>query len=152
MKKKTDELNDILGKIRVSDFDRFLDENNGEIISNDKEFEIYIKDHVDAKKLLLKEVFVRADIPEKYGYKILSGEKRTRQRDVMLRLFYAAEMDYKQVQHALKLYGMPELYPRMERDALIITCINNRPGGIIEVNETLQRYGFEPLRSTGLQD
>ncbi len=152
MKKKTDELDKILGNTSISEFDRFLEENKEEIIYNEKQFEIFFKDLIDEKKLSLKDVFVRADIPEKYGYKLLSGEKKTRRRDVLLRLFYAAGLNYNETQHALKLYGMPQLYPRIERDALIITCINNRPGGIIEVNETLQSYGQEPLRSSGLQD
>lgn len=33
---------------------------------------------------------MKADIPERYGYKLLSGEKHTRQRDVILRICYAA--------------------------------------------------------------
>ncbi len=152
MKKNTDELNHILGKTTIADFDSYLSENKEEIITNEKQFEVFFKNLIADKKLQLKEVFVRADIPEKYGYKLLSGEKKTRQRDVMLRLFYAAELNFNETQHALKLYGMPELYPRVERDALIITCINTRPGGIIEVNESLQSYGMIPLRSTGMQE
>lgn len=33
---------------------------------------------------------MKADIPERYGYKLLSGEKHTRQRDVILRICCAA--------------------------------------------------------------
>ena len=104
------------------------------------------------KKLTQQLVFLRADIPERYGYKLLSGEKRTRQRDVILRICYAAEMSLAQTQRALKKYEMPELYAKLPRDALLMIIFNERPGDIIEVNEILKEHGMEPLRTSGLQN
>ena len=49
-------------------------------------------------------VFLKADIPERYGYKLLSGEKHTKQRDVILRICYAAEFTLKETQRALRKY------------------------------------------------
>lgn len=152
MNKKTDELEDILKKSGVRDFDKYVADNKAELYNNEKAFEIYMKKIIFAKKLQLKDVFLWADIPEKYGYKLLSGEKRTVQRDIILRICYAAQMTYEETQRALKLYQMPELYPRLVRDALLITCFNDRPGGIIEVNELLSNNKLDILRSSGVQD
>ena len=152
MNKSTDELKDFLKHTSPKAFDKYVAENKEEIYSNDKAFEIYVKKIIYDKKLQLKDVFLQADIPEKYGYKLLSGEKRTVQRDIILRICYAAEMSFDETQRALKLYQMPELYPRLERDALLITCFNNRPGSVIEVNEILSKNKMDILRSSGVQD
>ena len=97
-------------------------------------------------------VFLKADIPERYGYKLLSGEKHTRQRDVIIRICYAAELTLQQTQRALRKYGMPELYAKVPRDALIMIAFNERPGSIIEVNTLLKTNNLEPLRTSGIQE
>lgn len=84
-------------------------------------------------------VFLKADIPEKYGYKLLSGEKHTRQRDIILRICYAAELTLEQTQRALRKYEMPQLYAKIPRDAFLMLIFKERPGGIIEVNELLSK-------------
>ena len=93
-----------------------------------------------------------ADIPERYGYKLISEEKHTRQRDVILRLCYAAHFTLDETQQALRIYGMPELYARFERDALLMIAFNERPGSIIEVNAFLKSHILPPLRTTGVQE
>ena len=92
------------------------------------------------------------DIPEKYGYKLLSGEKHTRQRDIILRICYAAELTLEQTQRALRKYEMPQLYAKIPRDALLMLIFKDRPGGIIEVNELLSKNGMEMLRTSGVQE
>ena len=104
------------------------------------------------KKITQQAVFLKADIPERYGYKLLSGEKRTRQRDVILRICYAAGMSLEETQKALRKYEMPELYLKIPRDALLMIIFKERPGGIIEVNEQLKSKGMEPLKTSGVQD
>ena len=93
-----------------------------------------------------------ADIPERYGYKLLSEEKRTRQRDVIIRLCYAAGFTLDETQKALRIYGMPELYARKRRDALLMIAINEHSGSVIEVNAFLRKNGAEPLRTSGKQE
>ena len=84
--------------------------------------------------------------------KLLNGEKRTKQRDVILRICYAAEFSLQETQRALKEYEMPTLYAKKPRDAFMMIVFNERPGSIIDVNELLKRNGMEPLRTSGLQD
>ncbi len=148
--KNTEELEKVLQGTHIKNFDAYCRENSKSLM--DDGFTVYMKNIFSEKKLTQQAVFLRADIPERYGYKLLSGEKRTRQRDVILRICYAAEMSLTQTQRALKKYEMPELYAKLPRDALLMILFNERPGDIIEVNEILREHGMETLRTSGLQD
>jgi hypothetical protein len=150
--KDTDELNEVLGKTHLSDFENYRRENKVSMNDGVESFTVYLKDLFSKKGLTQQTVFLRADIPERYGYKLLSGEKHTRQRDVILRICYAGELSLAQTQRALKKYEMAELYPKIPRDALLMIAFNERPGSILEVNALLKKNGFEPLRTSGLQN
>lgn len=150
--KKTEELVEVLGKTHLSDFEKYCNENKESLNLNNVSFQIYIKDILVEKKITQQTVFLKADIPERYGYKLLSGEKHTKQRDVILRICYAAELSLEETQRALKKYEMPELYAKIPRDALLMIIFNERPGSIIDVNSLLKRNGMEPLRTSGLQE
>ena len=150
--KNTKELVDILGKTHISEFDKFCKEQKDSMDPDEHAFSEYIKGLLKEKKMTQQMVFLKADIPERYGYKLLSGEKHTRQRDVILRICYAAEMTLEETQRALQKYGMPQLYAKILRDALLIIIFNERPGGIIEVNELLSEKGMDLLRTSGVQE
>ncbi len=150
--KDTMMLENSLEKIHLSDYSKFIDDNKSSMISEATSFSTYIKDMLAMKKITQQSVFLKADIPERYGYKLLSGEKHTKQRDIILRICYAAELSLQETQRALKKYGMSELYVKDRRDLLIMIAFNERPGSIIDVNELLKENGMEPLRTSGLQD
>lgn len=150
--KNTKELVDILGNTHVSEFDRYCREQKESMVTGDHAFSEYIKQLLKEKKITQQVVFLKADIPERYGYKLLSGEKHTRQRDVILRICYAAGLTLDETQRALHKYEMPQLYAKVPRDALLMLIFNERPGGIIEVNELLQKNGMEMLRTSGVQE
>lgn len=148
--KNTVELEKVLKSTHPGDFAAYESENADSLSASS--FFDYIKNILEEKKLTQQMVFLRADIPERYGYKLLSGEKKTRQRDVILRICYAAELSLEQTQRALRKYEMPQLYAKMPRDALLMAIFNERPGDIIDINELLTQHGMEPLRTSGLQD
>lgn len=150
--KSTKELTDILGKTHLSDFDSYCNENKKSMGILQESFSVYIKNILVSKKITQQTVFLNADIPERYGYKLLSGEKRTKQRDIILRICYAAELSLEETQRALKKYGMAELYAKFQRDALLMIIFNERPGNILEVNSLLKQNGMEPLRTSGVQE
>ncbi len=152
MIRKWEELEARLRKLKTGDFESFMEKHKDEFILNEIEFEIFMKDTIAAKGIQLKDVFIRADIPEKYGYKLLSGEKKTRQRDIILRICYAAEMSIDETQYAMKLYGMPELFAMTPRNALIMVCFSERPGNAIDVNRILKEHKFQALRTSGMQE
>lgn len=101
------------------------------------------------KNITQQTVFLNADIGEKYGYKLISGEKHTKQRDVIIRLCFAGEFTFNETQRALRLYGMSPLYARIKRDALLITAFNKHIGNIIDLNQYLKEHGEDPLRNCG---
>jgi hypothetical protein len=61
-------------------------------------------------------------------------------------------MSLEETQRALRKYGMPELYAKIPRDALLMIVFNERPGNIIEVNSILKQHDMETLRTSGLQN
>lgn len=150
--KNTNDLKEILGKTHLSDFEKYCKNNKESMNSDEFSFSTYIKDLLAQKKITQQTVFLKADIPERYGYKLLSGEKHTKQRDIILRICYASELSLSETQRALKKYNMPELYAKVPRDALLMIIFNERPGSIIDVNRLLKENGMEPLRTSGLQD
>lgn len=150
--KSTDELEKILGSTHINEVSTYLKSNEESIITNEYAFHEYISKLIKLKNLRKQDVFLAADVSEKYGYKLLSGEKHTKQRDVILRLCYAAELSLEETQKALKLYRMPELYAKIPRDAMIMIAFNERPGSIIDVNSFLKNNGMEILRSSGVQE
>ena len=76
----------------------------------------------------------------------------TKQRDVILRICYAAEFTLQETQKALRLYRMDTLCARDARDALLMPCFNMRPGSLSDLNELLVSNGFEALHSSGKQE
>ena len=133
--KNTRELENILKSAHAKDFEAFYESNKESLMTEQASFSTYMKDLIKEKKMTQQSVFLKADIPERYGYKILSGEKHTKQRDTILRICYAAELTLGETQEALKMI-----------------VFNDRPGSIIDVNELLKRYGLEPLRTSGFYE
>ena len=150
--KDTIELEKLLGSTHLKHFGMYCQENKESVVDDEKAFVEYFKSLFKEKRITQQKVFLKADIPERYGYKLLSGEKRTKQRDVILRICYAAEFTLKETQRALKKYGLPELYAKIPRDALLMILFNERPGDILDVNLVLSENGMLPLRSSGVQD
>lgn len=148
----TDDLEKVLGSTHANQFSDYVREQEDSLISSDRPFSDYVRDIIKNGPMNMQDVFLAADIPERYGYKLLTEEKRTRQRDVILRICYAAGLTLDQTQKALKLYGMPQLYAKVPRDAMLMICFNERPGDIIEVNAYLRKNKMEPLRSSGMQE
>lgn len=150
--KTTKELEEILKSTHPRDAGKYLRENLENMDTNEEAFYDYMNRIIKEKQLKKQTIFLDADIPERYGYKLLSGEKRTKQRDVILRICYAAKMTLDETQRALKLYNMFPLYAKAPRDALLMIAFNERPGDILKVNSFLSGYSMEPLRTSGLQE
>lgn len=149
-RKETGELEHILKKVRPDHIEEFLRNHAEEFVVQERPFSEYIHQIIKKNGFTLQQVFLRADLPERYGYKILSEEKRTKQRDFILRICYAANMTLEETQTALKLYGMAPLYARVPRDAVLMIAFNHRESDVIAVNELLVEHGMEPLRTSGI--
>lgn len=108
-------------------------------------FSSYLDTLLAQKNLKRQDVLIRANLPQKYGYKLLTGEVHTTNRDKILSICFAMEMSLKQTQRALKLYGMNELYPKIKRDVLLIVALGQKIYDIDKVNEMLISEGEQPL-------
>lgn len=147
--KTTDDLTTVLSSAKPSDLESYIRTHKEKLIEEDRPFTVFIRSKIREKGLKQQDVFLAADIPEGYGYKLVSGEKRTASRDVVLRLLMAAGMGLEDVQKALRLYGMPVLYPRMERDAALMIAINNGMRDASDICEFLEKHKLEPLKPLG---
>lgn len=152
IEKETEELKKILGKTHPEDFSGFYEENKDSMSEAATAFHSYLKNILKKNGLTQQEAFLNADVPERYGYKLLTGEKHTKQRDVILRICFGADMTLEETQKALRKYGMPELYAKVPRDALLMTLFNERPHNIIEMNRFLMKNKMTPLKTTSVQE
>ena len=148
MDKTTDTLNDILKSTAPEQLGEFMTQNGSALISSKRPFAEYFRACLAKKGLTQQEVFINADVSESYGYKLLSGEKRTRQRDMLLRLCLGAHFELEEAQRALMIYGMSPLYSRLMRDAALIVAFSRGIYELSEVNELLRSNSLEPLKGT----
>lgn len=119
------------------------------IIDPFSEFIDYMKKLVKQKGISKRDVFYLSDIPVNYGYKLLLGEKRTKQRDIIIRICFCSKFDINELQEALRLYEMPELYLRIKRDKMIAEAFKKELKNIDAFNEFLIKNNVEPLKSCG---
>lgn len=150
--KATQRLNEILKRAKPEDAGRVLSEHAGELIDPEFAFPNFMRAVFREKGLRQQDVFLKADISEGYGYKLISGEKRTRRRDTLLRIFFAAGFSLEEANRALLLGGMPVLYPRFARDAVLTIAINSGIREPSAVDELLKAHGFEPLLPSRLPE
>ena len=113
------------------------------------EFINYMKKLIKKKGMNKRDVFYLSDIPVNYGYKLLLGEKRTKQRDIVIRICFCSKFDINELQEALRLYEMPELYTRIKRDKIIAEAFKKKLKNIDAFNEFLIKNNVEQLKSCG---
>lgn len=148
MNKTTNTLERILKETKPSQIDEYLKVHEQDLLPDNKPFAQYMRLCIKEKGMQQQEVFIRADMSEGYGYKIISEEKHTRQRDTILRLCIGARFSLEETQRALKIYGMAPLYSRVRRDALLINVISNGNYDISEINEILVKHQLSVLKGT----
>ncbi len=103
----------------------------------------YFKEHIKRKKLNQRAVLDQAQIPLAYGYKIFSGEKNVKNRDVILRLGIATGMKIDEINYALRLGGQPALSYHDVRDTIIIAAVQSRMK-ISDLIQWLEDLGILP--------
>ena len=148
MDKTTNTLNRILKKARPETISEYIQENGSELLTSNKPFANYFRMCIKAEGMHQQDVFINADISEGYGYKLISEEKHTKQRDTILRLCFGAHLSLEETQRALKIYGMSPLYPRLPRDAVLMVAFNSRIYELSEVNTLLLNNHFDALKGT----
>lgn len=142
MDKSTDNLMNTLKRTSPSEVKNYMQKQFRE---GEPAFPGYMDALLQQKKLKRQDVLIKANLPQKYGYKLLTGETHTTDRDKILRICFSMEMTLKETQRALKLYGMNELYPKIKRDVLLIVALGQKMFDVDKVNDMLLREGEAPL-------
>ena len=150
--KTTNELQTILSKTKPDEIKNYLENNRDSMFVGDRPFSEFMRRQFKSKRLTQLEVFNKAGIPERYGYKLISGQKKTVQRDIILRICIVSGFSLRDTQTALTLYSMPVLYSKIPRDSVIIIAINQRFKDVERVDELMEKYGFEPMTPCGSED
>ena len=130
---------------RLEELPVFLREHTEDLLTGPRPFADYMRAEFRDKGVLQQNVFLAADISENYGYKLIAEEKRTRQRDVILRLCFAAQFQAEEAQEALIRYGMAPLWWRFPRDAILLAAFNSKVYDLQAVKHLLEQHGYSPL-------
>ena len=143
--KPTDELNNLLENMKPDQLDGYFKDNRKYLADEKKAFYYYMKDVLDEKNIKLKDVYSFAGVTESYGSKIITMEKHTKDRNLILRFCIAGHFNWDETNRALKLYGFNELYAKGPRDAVLIVAINNRIYNLYDIDEMLMEHGLDRL-------
>ena len=143
--KPTNELDEMLNGMRPNELKGYYDDNSRYLADDKKAFYYYFKDTIENKNIFLKDVYSFAGVSESFGSKIITMEKHTKNRDLIIRLCIAGHFTLDEINRALKLYGMAPLYSKNKRDVSLIVAINNRVYGMTEIDDILISQGFEVL-------
>ena len=142
---ETKELEGILLSNKNKSSKKVLKDNEDYIIDEDKKFSCYVKDLIKEKGLTIKDVIYNTGESENYGRKIISQEKSTKDRNLIIRICVAANLSVKETNRALKLYGMKGLYAKDKRDAVIMIEINKGNRTIEDIDDALIDNNLEIL-------
>lgn len=139
MKKSTEELYKLIKEKR--DVAEYLQENSSELLFSS--VHELLEFHINSKGLNRSEVIDKANLAKSYGYQILQGKKNA-SRDKLLCLCFGMELNLSETNRVLKQAGLSALYPRVPKDAIIISCIEQKKS-LMEVNEKLDELGEKIL-------
>ena len=112
-----------------------------------EDFPTFIDAMIREHKIKRKDIAIRSGLSQDYTYKLLRGDKKTVERDYILAICIAIGMNLAQVQHALRIYGMPVLGKADLRSHIISLGISEGKD-IDEINEWLEKSGFCLLRTS----
>ncbi len=130
---------------KPEDFTNFLSMYESSMVRSKRPFTDFMRKTIQKKGMTQQNVFLAADMSERYGYKLISGQKHTVERDTIIRLCLAAEFLLEEVQEALILYGIAPLYEMFPRDAAFIVAFNNRIYDIHDVDAILRENNLPPF-------
>ena len=98
---------------------------------------------MEQRSLTPKDMIRLLGIERSYYYHILSGTKKP-SRNMILRIGFCLRADLRQMQRLLRLANAPELYARVQRDALLIYAIQNKYT-MVQANDLLLQNDLPPL-------
>lgn len=124
------------------DAENFLAQNQGELTTPLYE---YLNKLLKEKNLSKSELIKKINKDDKHIYHIFSGSKKP-SREKLLAIARAMELNLEETQYLLRYGGFAILYPRNERDSVIIAAIEKNLS-IIDTNLILSQLGLPLLGS-----
>lgn len=106
-------------------------------------FHAYISELCRTNGLVPERVIRQSSIERTYGHQLFNGT-RAPSRDKVIQLAFGLGLDVDGTQYLLKIARKSALYPRIERDAAILYCVNRRIG-IVETQSMLHDLGLALL-------
>ena len=103
----------------------------------------YLEELLSARGIDTAKFGVMALIIRSFAYQILSGT-RVPSREILLRIATAVGLSVDETQHLLRLGDRGALYPKVERDGAIISCLM-RGYDLFKTDEFLRKLGLNPL-------
>ena len=106
-------------------------------------FPSYLESLMQLHGISKADAITRSGIERTYGYQILNG-RRSPGRDKVLLLCLAINCTLQETQRALHAAGLPVLYPKDQRDSVIIFAINKGLSPI-DTNSLLEEFQMRLL-------
>lgn len=103
----------------------------------------YLKELMNENSFDISKLIREACLSRTYAYQFINGQ-RIPGRDIIIRIALAMQLDVDTVQHMLAIAQKGTLYPKNQRDALILYCIRKKKK-LDETNIMLQDADEEPL-------
>ncbi|MDR0819010.1 MAG: hypothetical protein LBN43_05520 [Oscillospiraceae bacterium] len=106
-------------------------------------FNAYINRLCADKDTVPERVILKSGIERTYGHQLFNGTRKP-SRDKVIQLALGFEMDYNEVQDLLKIARKSTLYPKIERDAVVIFALK-KGLSVVEVQLTLKELDLPLL-------
>lgn len=137
--KDTDKLLELLRK--SGSIDSYLQENSDFLL--DCTIKEYLNTLIKDKKLTIAQVSRDSDLSDRYCYQFLSpSNPRNPSREVLISLCIGMHLNLDETQTAMKIAKYAPLYPKDERDSIIIFGIENSQS-LMEINNNLYEHNFK---------
>lgn len=105
---------------------------------------VYINSLCVDKGVSAARVIEKSGLDRMYGHQLFNGLRKKPSRDKIIQLAIGFEMDYEETQELLKTARKSALYPRIQRDSVIIFALKNGLS-IDDVQSALEELALSPL-------
>lgn len=139
--KDTEKLLELLKK--SGSIDAYLQENKDFLL--DCDIKEYLNLLIKEKKLTIQQIAKDSELSDRYCYQFLSpSNPRTPSREVLISICIGMKLNLDEIQTALKIAQLAPLYPKDERDSIIIFGIE-KSQSVVEINNVLYEHDFKCL-------
>jgi transcriptional regulator with XRE-family HTH domain len=136
--KKSLQTRDLLNALsETKNIDDFLQNHEAEL--SHIELHTYLYELMMKEGYTIPQLIEKASIAKSLAYQIFNGQ-RLPNRNLLIRIAIALKLSLEDTQRLLIISKKGELYPRVQRDAAIIFCIQHGYS-LIDTNELLENLG-----------